>query len=1020
MDYQNTILSRLLDYLQLKKWKIQKRGMVVMVLCPFCKHEPKLKSYSANIIPRTSKINCFNCKKTYNLIDIVREIEPDKKDMEEEDIYQYLKTSLKLDIVTEKDQENLKDLLDFFETSKFSLVPLGRKSKRPIEKGWTEKEHKDRKEWEDWLRNNLNIAIRTGSVSNITVIDVDTKPIPEQIRKIMGNPFIQETHRGFHLIYLYEELLPKTRIDEFSIDIENNGGCIAIHPSICPIEEKGIDENGKAYCKIIGYAPRKFIGDYKLIKMPTELLNFLKERVTVPRKTISEQIAEDIKTEIYKKPLIDMNEGRNDLFVHLGGMFRKQLNPEQTEYALRVLNKVICKTELDPKEITAMMGSLERYNDFDEQELAHKVLNYLRIVEVANSRDVKEATGEKKATVDKILSYLVKEGYLIKRGRNFHVVKKVAWEEKLIAMGKPIGFKMPYFHDVAYFNWGDMLLIGSKTKYGKCFAKGTEILLYNGESKKVEDILPGDLLMGIDSKPRKVEDICVGYDNMYEIIPDENSSFTVNSEHILVLKNTLTGCIINITVKDYLKKHKTFKKFHKLIQQEVEYKDSKTELNPYFLGLWLGDGDSCSVRITNKDKEIINFLENYAKVQGLSLHKYKYGIKCPSYAIVSESRNKRNTVQESLQNLSLYNNKHIPKHYLLNSRQKRLELLAGLIDSDGYLIRTKTSYEIINKKEQLVNDIVTLARSLGFITKVNPKYIKLGKTPFKILKYFRITIKGDCSIIPTKVKRKRAIKSKKIKYNSLLRFKVIKKFKNKYYGFQVEKDKMYLLKNYIVNHNTHIAMNMVKRLVDVGIKPYYLSLETGSRFAKIALQLGLKEGDFYHAFCADPTKIELEPNSVTIIDWLLITDKAKTDLVFKHFVEQLAKTKGFLIIFQQLKDRFPQKKNPTPRDKADWFAPNMVRQFPALATMYLYDDDNDGTYGRFYIEAVREPKQIGKKIWQIPCVYDGASKELKRIDELKQNLSQAQTSMLPPTVPNNSTNQPVQNNQNPPKSKGEN
>lgn len=192
-------------------------------------------------------------------------------------------------------------------------------------------------------------------------------------------------------------------------------------------------------------------------------------------------------------------------------------------------------------------------------------------------------------------------------------------------------------------------------------------------------------------------------------------------------------------------------------------------------------------------------------------------------------------------------------------------------------------------------------------------------------------------------------------------------------------------------------MNMVKRLVDQGIKPYYLSLEAGSRFTKIALQLGLKEGDFYHAFCSDPTKIELEPNAVTIIDWLLITDKAKTDLVFKHFVEQLNKTQGVLIIFQQLKDKYPQQKTATQRDKADWFAPNMAKQFPALATMYLYDDDDDGTYGRYYIEAVREPRNIGKKIFEIPCVYDGSTKELKRIDELKQNQpKQAQSTQASP------------------------
>jgi hypothetical protein len=164
--------------------------------------------------------------------------------------------------------------------------------------------------------------------------------------------------------------------------------------------------------------------------------------------------------------------------------------------------------------------------------------------------------------------------------------------------------------------------------------------------------------------------------------------------------------------------------------------------------------------------------------------------------------------------------------------------------------------------------------------------------------------------------------------------------------------------------------------VDQGVKPYYISLETGSRFAKIALQLGLKEGQLYHTFCADPTKIELEKDAVTIIDWLLIVDKAKTDLVFRHFVEQLDKTNGFLIIFQQLKSGKEQ--------DGQWFAPNMCKQFPALAARYLYENEDEGTYGKYLIDVVREPKPFGKKIFQIPCKYDWKTKQLIRIDELKK------------------------------------
>jgi hypothetical protein len=62
----------------------------------------------------------------------------------------------------------------------------------------------------------------------------------------------------------------------------------------------------------------------------------------------------------------------------------------------------------------------------------------------------------------------------------------------------------------------------------------------------------------------------------------------------------------------------------------------------------------------------------------------------------------------------------------------------------------------------------------------------------------------------------------------------------------------------------------------------------------------------------------------------------------------------------------------------------MCKQFPALATRYLYENDNEGTYGKYIIDVVREPKPFGKKVFEIPCVYNWKTKELKRIDELNE------------------------------------
>jgi hypothetical protein len=136
---------------------------------------------------------------------------------------------------------------------------------------------------------------------------------------------------------------------------------------------------------------------------------------------------------------------------------------------------------------------------------------------------------------------------------------------------------------------------------------------------------------------------------------------------------------------------------------------------------------------------------------------------------------------------------------------------------------------------------------------------------------------------------------------------------------------------------------------------------------RTGIQLGLKDGDFFWDFQASPTSIELEPNSITVLDWLMIDNKAETDLIFKYFVEQLYKTSSFLIVFMQLKT------------DGSWFAENMVSQFPVLTARYLYEAGSDGAKGKWVVENIRDPK-VRMKTGVIPCEYRWDTKELVRIE----------------------------------------
>ena len=131
---------------------------------------------------------------------------------------------------------------------------------------------------------------------------------------------------------------------------------------------------------------------------------------------------------------------------------------------------------------------------------------------------------------------------------------------------------------------------------GKCHGKNTKILMYQGGVKNVQDIKVGEQLMGPNGTPRNVLSLASGQDNIYRI-KYNNYSYTVNSEHILVLqhKDKLQD-IQQITVNDYLNKddeyknnYYGFRKSNVFSKKEIpklsyqNYQNVKDNFNPLFI-----------------------------------------------------------------------------------------------------------------------------------------------------------------------------------------------------------------------------------------------------------------------------------------------------------------------------------------------------------------------------------------------------------------------------------------------------
>ncbi len=378
----------------------------------------------------------------------------------------------------------------------------------------------------------------------------------------------------------------------------------------------------------------------------------------------------------------------------------------------------------------------------------------------------------------------------------------------------------------------DLIILAARPGMGKCLGKGTKVLMYDGSLKKVEDIQVGDQLMGDDSTPRRVLSLARGIEKMYWVRQNKGLDYRVNESHILSLKRSRNegkhqhGEVIDIPLKEYLEKSDKFKSNYKGFKVVVDFSEQYTSIDPYFLGLWLGDGRTSDVRIATQDTEIINYLEKYAQEQSLSLKVYQATGKCPMYAITKDKENASGSaLQSELRKLNLLGNKHIPQNYLANSETKRLALLAGLLDSDGYYAPDSNGYEITLKDQALAQQVKFLADTLGFRTSLHAKMATIKTIDYEC-EVFSVGIYGDIDKIPTRIERKKARGWKSPQSWQHTGIQVIYDKIDEYYGFVIDGNHRFLLEDMTVTHNTAFSLSVVRNAaVDFGHPVAFFSLE---------------------------------------------------------------------------------------------------------------------------------------------------------------------------------------------------
>ena len=352
---------------------------------------------------------------------------------------------------------------------------------------------------------------------------------------------------------------------------------------------------------------------------------------------------------------------------------------------------------------------------------------------------------------------------------------------------------------------------------GKCLGRGTPVMKHDGTIVPVENIQLGDSLMGPEGNPRTVMRLARGREMLYRVNPTKGDPYVVNESHVLSFKRTrksaedpLAGAIVNMDVRSALAKNSTWWHLHKGWRAAVDFPEQPVHrLCPYFLGVWLGDGTPRIAEVTTGDPEIEQFVVDYAYLRDCKSVIVKNSPNSNRIKITGQSW-RSNHIYEDLKGLNLLQNKHIPHVFKTGSRWVRLQVLAGLLDSDGYY--TDKGYDVVLINERLMDDMIFIARSLGFAAYKRPCKKKCYNNGV-VGDYFRCFISGPLDQVPCRVARNKGKPREQIKSVLVTGVRLEPIGEGDYFGFELDgPDRLFLLGDFTVTHNTVMMGHLTEYL----------------------------------------------------------------------------------------------------------------------------------------------------------------------------------------------------------------
>ena len=323
---------------------------------------------------------------------------------------------------------------------------------------------------------------------------------------------------------------------------------------------------------------------------------------------------------------------------------------------------------------------------------------------------------------------------------------------------------------------GHVTMIGGFGGTGKCLHIDTPIPTPNGWTT-MGKLEVGDLVFGQDGKPTSIinksplytdhDTYKLTFDDGEEIIADAEHQWSVSIDYTKKLAKrgvtTFKGKPINskgyftITTEemkdDFVRIREDGWKDYKYqipMNEPIEYNEKELLIDPYIMGVWLGDGSKTGNVLTMNGDDSIEISKHFLEL-GYKTKITKEKDKHDCYSVRVYSPDNHIPFTTKLREAKVYNNKHIPREYLESSIEQRWELLKGLMDTDGSSDSKGGACEFSQKSKEMVDGFSELLSSLGIKHVVNKRITTCTGKEFESYRvYFNVGKDMSCF----KLKRK--------------------------------------------------------------------------------------------------------------------------------------------------------------------------------------------------------------------------------------------------------------------------